>query len=66
MHKLYDILNEIDLTNNESPYFAMIASTKVIKNYKVHLSWYGQDKSYIYQNLMKQLKVTVDVEQAPL
>ena len=68
---LYDITDPdnpviIDLTDNESSYFTMIASTKVIKNYKVHLSWYGQDKSYIYQNLMKQLKVTVDVEQAPL
>lgn len=68
---LYDITDsdnpvKIDLTNNESPSFTMVASTKVIKNYKVHLSWDGQDKSYTYQNLMKKLNVKVDVEQAPI
>lgn len=68
---LYDITDTenpiiIDLTNNESPFFTMVASTKVIKNYKIHLSWDEQDKSYTYQNLMKKLNVKVDVEQVLL
>lgn len=68
---LYDITDAdnpviIDLTNNESSFFTMVASTKVIKNYKIHLSWDEQDKSYTYQNLMKKLNVKVDVEQAPI